>query len=291
MMESLRNFVVAPHTHYRIGGIAREVYFPENADELAGLLRVLRKRGTEYFILGGGSNVLVGDGFWDGAVVFTTRLDGVTAGADSLVCGAGLPSSRVAEIARDHGRSGLEFLYLLPGTIGGALAGNARYDMKNVSDVLVSVAAVHPEYDARTFLREEISFAYKRTSIVADGWILAELTLSWEDGDPAKIAGRMAAIERARTTGHHFEYPSCGCVFKNDHARNVQAGRLIDSLGLKGMREGGAEVSPYHANFIVNTGNATARDVRTLIERVEDIARERAGVELEREVRFVGNFD
>lgn len=290
MVESLRNVPIAPYTHYHIGGSAREIYFPETAVEFAALLHELRDRGADYFILGGGSNVLVGDGFWDGAVVITTRMERFEAFPDHLSCGAGLPSSRVAEIARDHGKTGLEFLYLLPGTIGGALAGNARYDMRNVSDTLVSVTAVHPEQGVRVFRKEEIGFAYKHTSIVREGWFIAELALVWNAGDPAEISRHMEKIEQARAAGHHFDYPSCGCVFKNDHARNIQAGRLLDSLGLKGLREGGAEVSPFHANFIINTGNATARDVRTLIERVEAVVREHAGVELEKEVRFVGTF-
>ncbi len=290
MTEMLRNTTIAAYTYYRIGGTAREVYFPETAEEFAVLLRELREQDTPYYVLGGGSNVLVGDGYWDGAVVLTTRMARAAAETDRLKCGAGLPSSRAAELARDHGMTGLEFLYLLPGTIGGALAGNARYDMRNVSDALISVTAVHPEAGIRVFRKDEIGFSYKHTSIIREGWFIAELSLSWSGGDPVEIARHMDDIARARNDGHHFDHPSCGCVFKNDHVRNIQAGRLLDSLGLKGLREGGAEVAPFHANFIINTGNATARDVLTLIERVETIARERTGVELEREVRLVGTF-
>jgi UDP-N-acetylmuramate dehydrogenase len=209
---------------------------------------------------------------------------------DRLVCGAGLPSSQVAELARDHGKTGLEFLYRLPGTIGGALAGNARYDFRNVSDPLLSLAAVHPEEGIRTFHKEDIEFAYKHASITAGGWIICELAFGWSDGDPETIARRMTEIERARTESGQFASPSCGCVFKNDYTRNIQAGRLIDSLGLKGLSEGGAKVADFHANFIVNTGNATARDVLALIEQIEWIVKEKTGIELEREVRLAGKF-
>jgi UDP-N-acetylmuramate dehydrogenase len=291
MIEPQYNVSIAPFTQYRIGGVTREMYFPESADELHAILSRLRSSGADYFILGGGSNVLAGDGFWDGAVVLTTRLDRCEAAQDHIVCGAGLPSSRVAEIARDHSKTGLEFLYLLPGSIGGALAGNARYDSRNVSDALVSLVAVHPGKGVRVFPRSELEFAYKYTSIKPDGWIIAELILAWSDGDPEEIALRMKDIEHARSGGHHFDFPSCGCVFKNDHSRNIQAGRLLDSLGLKGLAEGGARVADYHANFIINTGHATARDVLTLIGRIEQIVRERTGVELEREVQLVGKFE
>ena len=290
MWEPLRSISLAPYTTYRIGGVAREAYFPETAEELWDILASLRENRMEWFVLGCGSNVLVGDNFWDGAVIITTRIDRWRAGPDGIVCGAGLPSSRVAEIARDHGKTGLEFLFLLPGTIGGALAGNARYDYRNVSDPLLSVVAVHPEEGIRAFCKEDLAFAYKHTSLTAGGWIISELELAWSDGNPEAILRRMEEIERARTEGGHFLYPSCGCVFKNDYARNIQAGRLIDSLGLKGLSEGGAKVADFHANFIVNTGNATARDVLALIERIERIVRERTGIILEREVRLVGTF-
>jgi UDP-N-acetylmuramate dehydrogenase len=290
MKEPLRSVSLALYTTYRIGGVAREAYFPETAEELQEILVSLRENRTEWFVLGGGSNVLVGDCFWDGAVIVTTRMDSWTAEPDHLICGAGLGSSRVAEIARDRGKTGLEFLYRLPGTIGGALAGNARYDYRNVSDALISVIAVHPDAGMRTFPKDEITFSYKRTSLAGEGWIICELALAWSDGDPASIANRMAEIERKRTESGHFSRPSCGCVFKNDYTLNVQAGRLIDSLGLKGLSEGGAKVADFHANFIVNTGNATARDVLALIERIEGIVKEKTGIALEREVRLAGKF-
>lgn len=291
MLKPLRDVSIAPYTHYRIGGTAREMYFPENAAELRSILELFRESRTGYFILGGGSNVLVGDGFWDGAVIVTTRMDRYDSAPDHITCGAGMPSSRVAELARERTKTGLEFLYLLPGSIGGALAGNARYDYRNISDALVSLVAVHSEEGIREFKKDEIGFAYKYTSITREGWIICELVLAWADGDPGDIARRMEKTRETRANGRHFEYPSCGCVFKNDYRANVQAGRLLDSLGLKGLSEGDARVADFHANFIINAGDATAKDVRTLIERIERIVRERTGIELEREVRFLGTFE
>jgi UDP-N-acetylmuramate dehydrogenase len=288
--EPLRDVSLAPYTSYRIGGIAREAYFPESAEELRDILFRLRENRTKWFVLGGGSNVLVGDCVWEGAVILTTRMDAWSAQPDRIVCGAGIPSSRVAEIARDHAKTGLEFLYLLPGSIGGALAGNARYDSLNASDPLTSLVAVHPEHGIRTFLKKDISFSYKHDSIVALGYIICSLELAWSEGDPEAISRRMEEIRRVREASGHFSAPSCGCIFKNDHARNIQAGRLIDSLGLKGLSQGGAKIADFHANFVINTGNATASDVLTLIERIERIVRERTGITLEREVRLAGTF-
>jgi len=291
MTNPEKNVPLSRYTHYEIGGIAREAYFPEDCGELLGILENLHSSRTPYFLLGGGTNVLVGDGYWDGAVVITTRMTGYETRDDGLTCGAGLPSSCAAEIALEQGKTGLEFLYMLPGTVGGAVAGNARFENTDIAEVVTAVRAAHPEKGIRTFDAEEMEFGYKRNKIVQEGWYICEVSLAWEDGDADSIRAHMEAIDRFRTGHHHFEHPCCGCVFKNDHERNIQAGRLIDSLGLKGMRVGGAEVAPFHANFIVNKGGATAADVLELIERIEKTVFEKTGITLEREIRILGNFE
>ena len=291
MILAEHNMSLAEYTSYKIGGNARDVYFPSNADELLEVLEHLVESKTPFFMLAGGSNVLVGDAFFDGAVIIMTRMDSFTMHEDHLVCGAGLSSTRAAEIALESGKSGLEFLYKLPGTVGGGLAGNARFSDVNVSDVLLSVTAVHPEHGKRVFDQSTLDFAYKKNSLTLGGWYICELTLSWLDGDKVAIESRMDEIDTFRKERHHFDHPSCGCIFKNDHARNIQVGRLIDSLALKGTRVGGAEIADFHANFIVNTGNATARDVLDLIEKVERIVMEEKGLTLEREVKLYGNFE
>jgi UDP-N-acetylmuramate dehydrogenase len=291
MIKPYYHIPVAQYTHYKVGGIAREVYFPDNADELLSILRDLRKNSTDYFILGGGSNVLVGDGYWDGAVIITTRMNKYTACNDFIVCDAGIGSSRIAEIALEQSKTGLEFLYLLPGSIGGAIAGNARYDTINISSVLIRLTAVHPEKGIRNFNADEIDFNYKYASIAREGWIICEVSLKWRDGVKEQIQQRMKEIEKARYSSHHFDFPSCGCVFKNDYTKNIQVGLLIDSLGLKGIAIGGAQIAEFHGNFIINTGKATARDILTLIKHVEQIVLEKTGISLEREVKLLGNFE
>ena len=290
MIQPERNVPIAQYTNYKIGGTAREVYFPADAKDFLELLQTFQKDGTKYYILGGGSNVLVGDRYFDGAVIITTLMNKHETFDDNIVCGAGLPSSKVAEIAMENSRTGLEFLYLLPGSIGGSVAGNTRYDDINVSSVLISLIAVHPDKGMKTFRKEEIDFDYKYISILREGWYICEVSLKWEDGDPTAIQKRMDDIEKARKEAHHFEFPSSGCIFKNDHKKNIQAGRLIDSLGLKGLTVGGAQVAQFHANFIINNGNATAQNVLDLIEQLERIVFEKTGIKLEREVRLLGNF-
>jgi len=290
MIQPERNIPIAQFTNYKIGGTAREVYFPADAKDFLKLLRTFQKDGTNYYILGGGSNVLVGDRYFDGDVIITTHMNKYKTFNDHIVCGAGLPSSKVAEIALENSRTGLEFLYLLPGSIGGSVAGNARYDDINVSSVLISLIAVHPDKGMKTFRADEIDFDYKYTSILYEGWYICDVSMKWENGDPTAIKKIMDEIEKARGDAHHFEFPSSGCIFKNDHKNNIQAGRLIDSLGLKGLEVGGARIAPFHANFIINTGNATAQDVLNLIEKVKKIVFEKTGIKLEREVRLLGTF-
>ena len=290
MIQPERDVSIARYTYYKIGGIAREVYFPSNTSEMLELVQTFKVRNTEFFTLGGGSNVLAGDGYWDGAVIITTGMNNFEAHHNQLVCGSGLPSSKTAEIALEHAKTGLEFLYKMPGSIGGALAGNARFDNTNISDVLISILAVHSKRGMKRFLNRDMDLSYKHIGIVHEGWIICELTLIWKDGDTDAIRKRMDEIEQFRNKNHHFDFPCCGCVFKNDHKNNIQAGHLLDSLGLKGLKVGGAQVAPFHANFIINTGNATASDVLDLIEQIESIVMEKTGITLEREVRLFGNF-
>ncbi len=174
--------------------IAREGDFPENTSELLDVLQTLVAASTPYYILGGGTNVIVGDGYWDGAVIITTNMSILVVCDNYLTCGTGLPSSRVAEIAFDHSKTGLEFLYLLPGSIGGALSGNARYANKNVSDVFISTLAVHPDKGMKRFRKNEIKFAYKYTNIVEESWIVSELSLAWKDGSTDSIRKKVNPI-------------------------------------------------------------------------------------------------
>ena len=290
MIQPRNNISIAPYTYYKIGGVAREAFFPANAVEFHDVMVTLTQGSVPYYILGGGSNVLVGDGYWDGAVIITTGMVTFETFDDHITCGAGLDSSRVAEIALEHGKTGLEFLYQLPGTIGGALAMNARYDMINIADTVISFQAVHPEKGIRTFMKGDIDFSYKHNSITHEGWYICEITLAWQNGSAETIRKRMDDIELKRREGGHFEYPSCGCIFKNDYEHNIRVGQLLDEMGFKGYSSGDAQVSRNHANFIVNTGKATASDVLSIIEHIERKVKAEKGIELEREVRLLGTF-
>lgn len=290
MIQPHNNISIAPYTNYKIGGVTREAYFPANAGEFYEVMVKLSQGGVPWYILGGGSNVLVGDGYWDGAVIITTSMSAIETFDDQITCGAGLDSSRVAEIALEYVKTGLEFLYKLPGTIGGALAMNARYDMINIADSLIDFQAVHPKNGIRTFMKGDIDFFYKHNSIIHEGWYICEITMTWQNGIRENIRQRMDDIELKRREGGHFDYPSCGCIFKNDYEHNIQVGRLLDEMGFKGYRSGDAQVSGNHANFIVNTGKATAGEVLSIIKHIEHRVKVEKGIDLEREVQLLGAF-
>jgi UDP-N-acetylmuramate dehydrogenase len=241
-------------------------------------------------VLGGGSKVLVSDQGIRGVVIITTGLDHLQVEGCRLRAGAGVPSHRAAEAACQAGLGGLEFLTCLPGSLGGACFMNARAFGSEMSLVLSRATVVEP--DGRRLelpLRPEL-FSYKRSPFQASRAIIAEVELALGRADSAAIAARMRFIEEQRRSKHEMDFPSCGCVFKNDTRFGMPSGRLIERCGLKQLRIGDAEVSPHHANFIINRGRASAAEVRAVLEEVRRRVREQTGFELELEVRLLGEW-
>lgn len=283
---------LAPLTTYRIGGPADLAVFPANAEDLARAVRLLAAAGVPWEVLGGGSNVLISDRGVRGVVVVTTSLDALTVEGTTLRAEAGAASHAVARAALAAGLAGAEFLTWLPGSIGGACLMNARAHGGEVSQVLREARCLRRgDGRAETLALAPDQFAYKRSPFARRGLILVEATLALAPGEPAAIGARMDAIEAARRANHELDHPSCGCVFKNDHRIGRSSGRLIDECGLKGYRVGDAQVSPHHANFVLNLGSATAADVRAVMEHVHATVRRTTGHDLEREVRLLGEWD
>jgi UDP-N-acetylmuramate dehydrogenase len=283
---------LAPYTSYGIGGPADLALFPEEAEDAAAVVGILAARGVPLLVLGGGSNVLVSDLGVRGAVLFTTSLSRVEAAGSRVVAGAGASSDSVARAALDAGLEGAEFLARLPGTIGGACFMNARAYGGEISAVLERARVVDPSSGALSEAAvDRALFSYKRSPFMEDGAILVEVTLALAPAaQRGRVAARIREIEERRAASRELERPSCGCVFKNDERIGVPSGRLIESCGLKGYRDGAAQVSPHHANFVFNLGGATAAEVRRVIEHVRSTVAQRTGHLLELEVRFVGEW-
>lgn len=295
----IREYVdLAPMTTYRIGGAARYYANPADAQTLLRVLRWAREESAgelPFFVLGGGSNVLISDRGFPGLIL---HMRGFGGGASEPTpegiweVGAGAKLIHWVRRASARGFSGAEELIGIPGTIGGGLRMNAGAFSVELGGLLESLDAIllpdgkppeHPEI--HRILTESVGFSYRSAPGLMNTIILrARFRLT--PGDPRKSLERIREVIAARRNRQPLEMPSCGSVFKRPP--NDFAGKLIEQVGLKGMRIGGAQVSPRHANFIVNTGGATAQDILDLIRLIKRRVREESGVELVREVIAIG---
>ena len=277
---------MARHGGWRVGGPARRFYRPADRADLAAFLAALEP-GEELLWVGLGSNLLVRDGGIDGTVICLQGvLDRVETRGDRLVFAeAGATGAAVARHCARAGLLGLEFLAGIPGTLGGALAMNAGAHGDEIWPRVVHVETVARDGVVLTRLPEEFEVGYRHVVGPAGEWFLAAL-LRLEAGDPAVSQARIRDLLARRGATQPTSQPSCGSVFKNppgDHA-----GRLVEAAGLKGLRVGGAIVSPKHANFVVTEAGATAADVEALIALVQERVLAAHGVRLQTEVRIVG---
>lgn len=282
------NEPMSRHTTYRIGGPARFFVCVSSLSSLSSLIRTCEASGVDWIALGKGSNLLVSDEGFDGVCVALGR-DFKTCRFDedrsTFSVGGGVPLSTVVQDAFKRGLAGLEFAVGTPGTVGGAVRMNAGSADEWIGSRIVSVTTMSPAHGLKRYAASDIVWSYRSCSIPADEIVL-ECELLVQSALPSFIRGKMEAALAKRKKSQPLSLPSCGSVFKNPEGHS--AGALIDQAGLKGMRIGGAQISDKHANFIVNVGNATARDVRGLIELARTKVKEAYGIELQPEVRFLG---
>ncbi len=282
------NEPMARHTMYRIGGPARFLIQVGTVGSLRHLVDTCEQSDLDWVAIGRGSNLLVADEGYSGVVI--------TLGHDFRVCrfdedknrfivGAGVPLSSVVQEAFHRSLAGLEFAVGTPGTIGGALRMNAGTRDEWIGARVVSVTTISPRKGLIRRAGDEIEWGYRTSSFESDE-IIVECELSVEPSDPFFIRGKMEAAHARRQKTQPLNYPSCGSVFKNPDGQS--AGALIEQVGLKGYKIGGAQISEVHANFIVNVDNATARDVMNLIELAKRKVYEAYGIELKPEVCFLG---
>jgi UDP-N-acetylmuramate dehydrogenase len=278
-------------TTMRVGGRADLFAEVRNLFELRGLLRFVRSRDIPLFLIGRGSDLVISDAGIGGLVV-VVRTQGYRFDDGRLVAEAGLPMAKAATATRQAGLSGLEFGLAIPGTVGGAVWANAGAHDADVRGVLAEALVAGHDGQERRATPEELGMAYRETHLKhafpGRPDVVLQATFALEPAEPDTIAERLDGIRRWRQEHQPVGQKSAGSVFRNPPGDS--AGRLIDELGLKGRRVGGAEVSPRHANFIVNTGDATAADVRALAELVRETVRRERGLELRYEVEFVGDW-
>jgi len=284
-----RDEQMSRHTTYRIGGPAALFVECASVADLASATTILAEEGVDWRVLGKGSNILVSDSGYPGAVLVLGRdfkrhaLDG-----EHLRTGAGVILAALVRDAFSEGCTGLEFAVGIPGTVGGALAMNAGTREEWIGSIVESVTLFVPGTGLVGVRGPEIAWGYRTSGLQSRG-IIVEAVLRVLEGDLEQIRRTMEASLRRRKRSQPLSVPNAGSVFMNPEGDS--AGRLIEAAGLKGTKVGGAAVSDVHANFIVNAGGATSADVLALVRLIRDSVKEAYGIELSPEVRFLGSFD
>lgn len=281
------NESLAGHTTWKIGGPADLFVVPDTREQLAAALRILHRHGVPWTALGRGSNTLVSDKGVRGAVIKPGRgFDFVRFDGRSATAGASYSFIKLSVMAGKEGLTGLEFAGGIPGTVGGAVYMNAGAHGSDVSRILQSVDIVWEDGTEGTYGKEDMAFGYRHSILQERRGFVSEATFLLEEGDRKEIAAAMASFKDRRLRTQPLQAACAGSVFRNPP--NDHAARLIEAAGLKGLREGEAEVSLLHANFIVNHGGAKAEDVLTLIRRVQSTVEDRFGIRLVPEVLLMG---
>ncbi len=291
------NEPMSKHTTFRTGGPAKLYIVPRTTAELAALIRYFKLNGLDYFILGNGSNLLVSDAGYQGAVIDLGRNDdteftllGYEWLDDKLIMdvGAGCFLSAVGNIAANIGASGFEELSGIPGCMGGACIMNAGAYGRELKDIVLNVTAVDNKGNVVKLNKDELQFRYRGSNLMDDGYIVCRAEIELARGEADAVKARCDELMAKRKESQPLEYPSAGSTFKRPEG--FYAGKLISDAGLKGLRIGGAEVSEKHAGFIVNRGGAVSQDIYSLINDVRARVLDIYGVELQPEVRFLGTF-
>lgn len=289
---------LAPYTWFRVGGPADALFLPEDEDDLAAFLKALDP-GVPVTILGVGSNLIVRDGGIEGVVI---RLMGrawgeiSSTGPFELTAGSGALDLAVAKAAAKHGIAGLEFLSGIPGSLGGATRTNAGCYGSELKDVLVRLEGFTRAGERKTFGEghEPLHFSYRHTDLPEDFFVTRLVLKGTGTGEPTKISAAIEALQARRTETQPIREKTSGSTFANPDPPGTpnqrSAWKLIDAAGCRGLKVGGAQVSPMHCNFLINTGDATAADLEALGELVRARVLDTSGVQLRWEVRRIGRI-
>ena len=300
VIEALQGFVspenihmqepMMAHTTFRVGGPADCLVELENTEQLQKVQHYLEQIEIPYVVLGNGSNVLVGDKGYRGIVLQIGNLmNRITVEGNCVTAQAGALLSQVARVAMEEGLTGLEFASGIPGTVGGGVVMNAGAYGGEMSQVVSKVTVVNAEGEILELENETMEFGYRHSVIKNQPFIVTEVSFELAEGNRDAIKATMDDLTAKRREKQPLEFPSAGSTFKRPEGHF--AGQLIMEAGLRGFQIGGARVSDKHCGFVINAGNATASEVRMLIEEIQARVKEKFGVELEPEVIFLGQFE
>jgi len=293
------NVPLAPMTTFRVGGPADYLIETRSSGEIITALQLAHRAGVPATILGGGSNVLVADSGVRGLVIRPRGGDVRAIDEGHVLADAAITINGLVRWTINHGRAGLEAWAGTPGTVGGAIFGNAHFGGRLIGDLVDRVQLAATDGTVKDVPADAMAFGYDRSRLQTTREILLTATFRVSSGEPAALraVARQSLAYRKRT--QPLDTPSAGCIFQNPEPNRdavpegipYSAGALVDRAGLKGASRGGARVSPTHGNFIVNEGTATARDIRNLIEECRTLVRDRFGVALREEIVYLGRFE
>jgi UDP-N-acetylmuramate dehydrogenase len=277
---------MSEHTSLKTGGPADLAIFPDET-AIAGVVKMLFHGGIPYVVVGNGTNILIEDSGVEGAVIFTNKINAVSYVSDdgSISVQAGCSLQKIINLCIKHGFAGIEGLAGIPGSVGGAVAGNAGSFGYEIKDVITSVDILTMDGDVRKFSWDEIGFEYRNSHLPSNS-IIMKADISLKLDDPYDIKKKVDRFIAEKKMKQPLSKHSAGCVFKNP--AYGAAGKLIDEAGCKGIRVGGIEVSTLHANFLINTGGGTASDFLKLMDIVSSRVKERFGIILEPEIKIIG---
>jgi UDP-N-acetylmuramate dehydrogenase len=284
-----KDYKLAKLSTFKIGGKAEYFCAPSNTEEVKEALCFSQKNNLPLTIIGGGANILISDKGIKGLVLSTKSLEKVFIKENIVVAESGISIEKLNTELIKNSLSGLEFSSGLPGSLGGAVYMNARAYSHEISESISSVCAITLSGEIVNYAKEELKFGYKKSLFMEkNDLLILYATFTLEKKDKKEIKRTYKKYLSDRKEKKQFDYPSAGCIFKNDYEKGVVSGKLIDELGLKGLRIGGAEIYKHHGNFIINKNRAKAEDVKNLIEKIEEEVYQQKGIKLEREVRLLG---
>lgn len=278
---------MAGHTTFRIGGPADCFVQLENEEQLKGIQRYLSMVEVPFFLLGNGSNLLVSDEGYRGVILQVgQKMNKIIVSGNKIVAQAGATMAQVARAAWENGLTGLEFASGIPGTIGGGVVMNAGAYGGELRQVVTMVKVLSRDGEILELDNETMEFGYRTSTIRNNGFTVIEVTFQLEQGEKDAIKAKMDDLASRRREKQPLEYPSAGSTFKRPEGHF--AGQLIMEAGLRGFQIGGAKVSDKHCGFVINAGGATAKDVRAVIEEVQNQVKDKFNVDLETEVIYLG---
>lgn len=286
-MEIQSNICLSKYSTYRTGGPADFLGECKSKKELLSAIDYAKDRKLDFRVIGGGNNILFSDAGFRGLVI-VNKIGGIEINGTRITVGSGYPISKLTLELSNKGLSGLEFMIGIPGTIGGAISGNAGAWGHEISEKLEKIAVIDKNNNLKEIYSKDIIFSYRKSDLAKKGYIVISATFKLEKREPNEIKKEMKDYLEKKRDSQPKGF-SCGSYFKNP--KEKPAGMIIEDLGFKGKRIGGAQVSEKHANFILNTGNAVSKDIYQLAQMIKKAAKEKLGIELKEEVKYIGKFN